>query len=124
MKVNNILKALWQIETLAPFEIPNSGTISRKYTTQKIKSLHKLEQLNTDLLAKEWSVSSLKLRNNNMKPNYGLYGYCFREHQLLQFQRDISHVRDEIHNKSLKNYFGFFVDFDENQKYIKDSLFV
>ncbi|WP_368502792.1 AAA domain-containing protein (plasmid) [Alkalihalophilus sp. As8PL] len=124
MEVSNILKALWQIETLAPGEIPNLGSISRKYTTQKIKNLHKLEHLREGSFPKEWSKSNLKLKNNNLKPNYGFYGYCYREHQLLQFQRDFYQITDEIHNKSMKNCFGFFVDFDENQKYIKDSLFV
>ncbi|SEO08890.1 AAA domain-containing protein [Terribacillus saccharophilus] len=124
MKVSNILKALWHIETLAPGEVPNSSTISRRYTHQKVKNLHKFENPMHDFLPREWSQSSLKLRNNTMKPHYGLYGFCFREHQLMQFQRDTYNVKDEIHNKSMKNCFGFFVYFDENKKYIKDSLFV
>jgi hypothetical protein len=38
LKVSNILKALWHIETLAPGEVPNSSTIDRRYTYQKIKN--------------------------------------------------------------------------------------
>ncbi|WP_051748626.1 DEAD/DEAH box helicase [Terribacillus saccharophilus] len=124
MKVSNILKALWHIETLAPGEVPATGTISRKFTNLKIKNIHKLEHLRSDSLPKEWSKSNLTLKSSSMKPHYGFYGYCFREHQLIQFQRDNYNVKDEIHNKSMKNCFGFYANFDESKKYIKDSLFI
>lgn len=120
-QLQKILQAWWHSETLSPGEIPSNGTISSVYTDLKIKKIQKLHNQETPI-PKEWDNISFK--EQAMKRKVGLYGNCYKEHYLIKYQRDVYKVTDEIHNKSLKNCFGFYVEFDENNKYIKDSLFV
>lgn len=121
MQLENILQAWWHSETLSPGEVPSSGTINDGYTSQKIKKIQKLYNQETKI-PKEWM--NIAFKNKEMKRKIGVYGHCYREHDLIKYQRDLHRVKDEIHNKSMKLCFGFYAEFDEYNKYIKGSLFV
>lgn len=122
-QLESILQAWWHSETLSPGEVPANGTLSNKHTNtnQPIKKIQKLSP-GDSALPKEWV--NLSFNKKDMKRKTALYGSCYREHNLIQFQRDVYNVKDEIHNKSMKNCYGFYVEFNEDNKYIKDSLFV
>lgn len=122
-KLKKILDAWWHSETLLPGEIPKlNSLLSSKYNKQK-KSIKKIQKIYNGeaKIPNEWQDIKLK---DEMKRNIGLYGSCYKEHELMEFQRDYYKVEDEIHNKSNKKCYGFYVEFDENNKYIKDSLFI
>lgn len=119
--LENILQAWWHSETLSPKEVPTNGTISNQFTMKKIKKIQKIYQQNT-VLPNEWI--NLSFTKTDMQKKFGLYGQCYKEHDLITYQRDIHNVKEEIHNKSMKTCFGFYLEFDNNNKYIKDSLFI
>ncbi|WHY72669.1 DEAD/DEAH box helicase [Fictibacillus enclensis] len=119
--LEEILQAWWHSETLSPGEVPSDGELSSEYTDQKIDKLRKLTK--SEIRVPElWNTISFKAKD--MKRYLGFYGSCYREYNLIQYQRDLHNIKEEIHNKSLKPFYGFYVEFDENDKYVNDSLFV
>lgn len=123
MKLEKILDAWWHSETLLPGEMPKLNLLlSNKFNKQK-QALKKFQKIynGTVKIPNEWQNIQLK---DNAKRNIGLYGCCYKEHELIEFQRDYYKVKDDIHNKSMKKCYGFYVGFDESNKYIKDSLFI
>lgn len=120
-QLKSILQAWWHSETLSPGEVPSNGTLSSIYTNQRIKRIQRLNSKDITL-PKEWV--NISFNKEDMKRKIALYGSCYKEHNLIQYQRDLYNVKDEIHNKSMKPCYGFYVEFNEDNKYIKDSLFV
>ncbi|EWG09310.1 AAA domain-containing protein [Cytobacillus firmus] len=121
-QVGRILEALWHSETLVPGELPKINvSLSSEYTGAKIKKIQKIYNGQTNI-PNEWR--NIQFKKEEMKRKVGVYGSCYLEHELIKFQRDMHKVKDEIHNKSMKICYGFYVEFDENNQYIKDSLFI
>lgn len=121
-RLEKILQAWWHSETLSPGELPKMGTsLSVKYTKQSIK---KFQQLYNGVVSMPNEWKDITFKKEDMKRKIGLYGNCYLEYELIEFQRDVAGVEDEIHNKSFKNCYGFYVEFDENNKFDEKSLFI
>ncbi|MFW2108300.1 AAA domain-containing protein [Bacillus spizizenii] len=121
-QLEKILDAWWHSETLSPKEIPKLNSyINNQYTKNPIKKVQRIYSGQTKIPS-EWTNTPFEQEEKTHK--IGLYGNCYKEYELIEFQREIHKVKDEIHNKSNKTCYGFYVEFDENNTYIKDSLFV
>lgn len=120
-QLEKILQAWWHSETLSPGELPKINTsLSSEYTNEKTKKFHKINgEIN---LPSTWL--KIQLKKVEMKRKVGVYGNCYTEHDLIEFQRNVHQVEDEIHNKSMKMCYSFYVEFDENNQYIDESLFI
>lgn len=127
IELEKTIEAWWHLETLAPGQIQTKylkERIAKKYLkkgnfVEKFKVLDNARTLEIPLL---WQ--QLELKSENIQKCFGFYGHVYYEHELTQFQRNLHKMNEEIINPSYTICFSYYVEFDEDGKYIDESLFI
>lgn len=122
-----VIEAWWHLETLAPGQIQTKRLkerVAKKYLkkenyVQKFTVLNNAATMEIPLF---WQ--QLELKSEQIQKRFGFYGNVYYEHELTQFQRDLHNVQEEIINPSYTICFSYYVEFDEDGKYIDESLFI
>ncbi|PYF05636.1 AAA domain-containing protein [Ureibacillus chungkukjangi] len=126
-ELEKTIESWWHLETLAPGYIKTKylkERIAKKYlkNNQYVQKFKVFKDEATMELPNIWQ--QLELKTEKIQKRFGFYGSVYYEHELTQFQRDLHNVTEEIINPSFSICFSYYVEFNEDGKYIDESLFI